>query len=45
MKLNKRRIVITGGTGRFGSVLKSTKSKYDVLFPNKNDNMDMFIQD
>tara|TARA_E500000331_G_scaffold14850_1_gene13045 strand:- start:576 stop:1298 length:723 start_codon:yes stop_codon:yes gene_type:complete len=37
MKLNKRRIVITGGTGRFGSVLKSTKSKYDVLFPNKNE--------
>ena len=35
--LNKKRIVITGGTGRFGSVLKKTKSNYDIFYPTKNE--------
>ena len=35
--LNKKRIIITGGTGRFGSVLKKTKSKYDIFYPTKNE--------
>ena len=30
------KIVITGGTGRFGQVLKKIKSKHKILFPNKN---------
>jgi len=30
-----KKIIITGGTGRFGSVLKNTKSKYRTFFPNK----------
>ncbi len=37
MKLNKRRIVVTGSSGRFGSVLKKTKSKYDIFYPRKNE--------
>jgi len=37
MLLNKNRIVITGGTGRFGSELKKIKSKYDLFFPKKNE--------
>ena len=32
----KRKIVVTGGTGRFGSVLKKTKFNYLFLFPKKN---------
>jgi len=36
MFLYKRKIVITGGSGRFGSVLKKTKNNYTLLFPNKN---------
>ena len=32
----KRKIVVTGGTGRFGSVLKKTKFNYSLLFPRKN---------
>ena len=31
----KRKIVVTGGTGRFGSVLKRDKFGYNMLFPNK----------
>ena len=30
-----KKIIITGGTGRFGSVLKNTKSKYRTFFPTK----------
>ena len=35
MSLYKNKIVITGGSGRFGSVLKKIKNKYKLLFPNK----------
>ena len=31
----KNRIVITGGTGRFGLELKKIKSKYELFFPKK----------
>ena len=36
MSLYKNRIVITGGTGRFGQGLKRTKNKYKLFFPRKN---------
>ena len=36
MSLYKNKIVITGGSGRFGSELKKTKNKYKLLFPNKH---------
>ena len=32
----KRKIVVTGGTGRFGSILKKTKFNYQMLYPKKN---------
>ena len=35
MLLYKNRIVVTGGTGRFGSELKKIKNKYELLFPTK----------
>ncbi len=35
MLLYKNRIVVTGGTGRFGSELKKIKNKYKLLFPTK----------
>tara|TARA_B100000686_G_scaffold352099_1_gene452880 strand:- start:682 stop:1452 length:771 start_codon:yes stop_codon:yes gene_type:complete len=35
MFLYKNRIVITGGSGRFGSVLKKIRNKYTLVFPNK----------
>ena len=35
MFLYKNKIVITGGSGRFGSKLKKIKNKYKILFPNK----------
>ena len=35
MSLYKNKIVITGGSGRFGSELKKIKNKYKLLFPNK----------
>ena len=35
MLLYKNRIVITGGTGRFGHELKKIKGKYKLLFPKK----------
>ena len=35
MILFKKKIVVTGGEGRFASVLKKTKSNYDYLFPSK----------
>ncbi len=31
----KKKIIITGGSGRFGSILKKKKSSYQVLFPKK----------
>ena len=36
MFLHKNKIVITGGSGRFGSELKKIKNKYKLLFPNKH---------
>ena len=35
VKKNMKKIIITGGTGRFGSVLKNTKSKYRTFFQQK----------
>jgi len=35
MFLYKNKIVVTGGTGRFGSELKKINNKYKLLFPNK----------
>ena len=32
----KRKIVVTGGTGRFGSILKKDKFNYQMFFPKKN---------
>ena len=35
--MNKKRIVVTGGSGRFGEIIKRDfdRSKYNVFFPNK----------
>ena len=37
MFLYKNKIVITGGTGRFGSILKKVKNKYKLYFPKKTE--------
>ena len=37
MFLYKNKIVITGGSGRFGSELKKVKNKYKLLFPDKRE--------
>jgi dTDP-4-dehydrorhamnose reductase len=37
MLLYKNKIIITGGTGRFGQELKKIKSKYNIFFPKKNE--------
>ena len=31
----KKKILVTGGTGRFGNVLKKLKTNYKIFFPNK----------
>ena len=31
----KKKILVTGGTGRFGTVLKKLKTNYEMLFPSK----------
>ncbi len=31
------KIVVTGGSGRFGKILKRTKTNYKMFYPNKND--------
>ena len=31
----KKRILITGGTGRFGTVLKKIKTNYEMFFPSR----------
>ena len=31
----KKKIVVTGGSGRFGSYLKKIKSNHDIFFPQK----------
>ena len=33
----KKKIIVTGGTGRFGSVLKRSKLNYKMIFPKKYD--------
>ena len=35
--MKKKKIIITGGSGRFGSILKSIKSYHAVLFPKKKE--------
>ena len=37
MSLYKNRIVITGGTGRFGLELRKIKNRYKLFFPSKNE--------
>ena len=37
MLLYKNRIVVTGGTGRFGCELKKIKNKYKLFFPKKDE--------
>jgi len=37
MFLYKKKIVVTGGSGRFGKVLKKVNSKYKILFPKKKE--------
>ena len=32
----KKKIVVTGGTGRFGEILKKYKTKHNLFFPTKN---------
>ena len=36
MQFNKKKIVVTGGTGRFATELKKIKNKYKLIFPSKN---------
>ena len=31
----RKKIIVTGGTGRFSKVLKKIKSNYNILYPNK----------
>jgi len=31
----KKKILVTGGTGRFGSILKGLKTNYEIFFPSK----------
>ena len=37
MYLYRNKIVVTGGSGRFGTVLKKINNKYKMLFPKKNE--------
>jgi dTDP-4-dehydrorhamnose reductase len=37
MKLNKKRIVFTGGSGRFGKIFKETNSNYEIFYPSKSE--------
>ena len=37
------KIIITGGTGRFGNVLKKYKTKHKLFFPTKNPKQDPTI--
>ena len=37
MFLYKNKIVITGGSGRFGTKLKKIKNKFKLIFPNKRE--------
>ena len=33
----RKKIIITGGTGRFGQLLRKIKTKYIVYFPSKKE--------
>ena len=44
MFLYKNKIVITGGTGRFGSILKKVKNKYKLYFPKKSELNILYIK-
>ena len=35
--MNKTKIIVTGGAGRFAAVLKKSKTNINYLFPNKKD--------
>jgi len=37
VKKNKKKIVVTGGSGRFGSCLKQNTGKYQMSFPTKTE--------
>jgi len=37
MKLNKKRIVFTGGSGRFGKIFKETNNNYEIFYPSKSE--------
>ena len=37
MKLIKKRIVFSGGNGRFGKNFKQNKNKYKIFFPTKSE--------
>ena len=37
MKKKKIKIIFTGGTGRFGKILKKIRSSYDLYFPSRNE--------
>ena len=36
MFLHKNKIVVTGGSGRFGTQLKKVKNKFNFIYPNKS---------
>ena len=36
MKKNKKKIVVTGGSGRFGKCLKKNITNYNMIFPTKS---------
>ena len=36
MFLYKNKIVVTGGSGRFGSQLKKVKNRFNLIYPNKS---------
>ena len=33
--MDKNKIIVTGGTGRFGTVLKKSNFNYNMIFPKK----------
>ena len=37
MKKSKKKIIVTGGSGRFGSYIKNFKNNYSILFPSKKE--------
>ena len=37
MKTNLKKIIFTGGSGRFGKVFRSKKNKFKIFYPNKKE--------